>query len=164
MGQDGGPVGPLHTKVGRSSADSLGAATLTDVFRADLSGQPEGVRQRVSRAAGQKVVPHPTVEERERKGRVARAERKSKQLAGWDPPGDRVEFTVRIHDQAGRVVKVLRRARSGQHWDGRDEWGNRLANGVYYYAVTAQWILPDGAPRPSYRTASTRRNTLVISR
>jgi hypothetical protein len=83
---------------------------------------------------------------------------------GEEPPGDRVEFTVRIHDQAGRVVKALRKARSGQHWDGRDEWGNLLANGVYFYAVTAEWKLPAGTPHPSFRTVSTRRNTLVISR
>jgi hypothetical protein len=71
---------------------------------------------------------------------------------------------VRIFDQAGRAIKVLRNARSGVHWDGRDDWGNLAANGVYFYVVTARWDDRSGGPSPAYRTLSTRRNILVLSR
>lgn len=77
---------------------------------------------------------------------------------------DRVEFEIRIFDQAGRLAKALRNAESGVRWDGRDDWGNRVANGVYFYTVTARWNLEEGALKPAYRTLSTRRNTLVMSR
>lgn len=77
---------------------------------------------------------------------------------------ERVEFEVRIFDQAGRLVKALRQASSGIRWDGRDEWGSRLANGVYFYTVISRWKGADYGPERNVRTVSTRRNTLVISR
>jgi hypothetical protein len=76
----------------------------------------------------------------------------------------RLQFEIRIHDQSGRMVRRIRNASPGVRWDGRDEWGNRLANGVYFYTVTARWDQGPGLPNPSYRTLSTRRNTLVLSR
>ncbi len=79
-------------------------------------------------------------------------------------PLERLSFEVRIFDQAGRVVRSLRNVRSGVHWDGRDEWGNRAANGVYFYVVTARWDTGDLNTAPSFRTLSTKRNTLVLSR
>jgi hypothetical protein len=76
----------------------------------------------------------------------------------------RLTFEIRIHDQRGRLVRRLENAVSGRtRWDGRDEWGNRSANGVYYYTVTARWQLPDGG-RPGHRSSSTRRKVLVLSR
>ncbi len=85
--------------------------------------------------------------------------------AGGGDTTKRVEFEVRIHDQRGRVVKVLRNARSGQRWDGRDEWGRPLANGVYYYIVTARWNRQAEKPAAGEsRPASSKRNILVLSR
>jgi hypothetical protein len=81
-------------------------------------------------------------------------------------PPDRLDFEVRIFDQKGNLVKVFRRARSGEtDWDGRDEWGNRLANGLYFYKVIARQnasLLDD--PNPGYATKTSKRNILVISR
>jgi hypothetical protein len=77
---------------------------------------------------------------------------------------ERLHFEIRIHDQSGRMVRLIRDASPGVRWDGRDEWGNRLANGVYFYTVTARWDQGPGMPNPTYRTLSTRRNTLVLSR
>lgn len=85
-------------------------------------------------------------------------------VEGGGPQAEPLSFEVRIFDQAGRVIKVMRNVRSGVRWDGRDDWGNRAANGVYFYVVIARWENPDAGPSPSYRTLSTKRNTLVLSR
>lgn len=86
------------------------------------------------------------------------------ELGGTAAASDRLSFEVRIHDQGGRVVKVLRNAKSGAFWNGKDEWGNLAANGVYFYTVKARWKQDPLSAAPSYRTLSSRRNTLVISR
>jgi hypothetical protein len=79
---------------------------------------------------------------------------------------DRVEFEVKVFNQSGKLVKVFKRATSGQtSWDGRDEWHQLSANGVYFYQVTARQNLTSlGGTRPSYRTVSSKRNVLIISR
>jgi hypothetical protein len=77
----------------------------------------------------------------------------------------RLEFEVRIFNQAGRLVQVLKQARSGEtHWDGRDRWGNQLANGLYFYKVTATQVRFELEDRPGYSTVSSKYNTLVLSR
>ena len=41
-----------------------------------------------------------------------------------------------IYNQNGRLVKVIKNAVSGvTHWDGRDNHGRKLANGLYHYVV-----------------------------
>ena len=82
---------------------------------------------------------------------------------GGDPNFKRVAFEVRIFNQMGNLVKVFRDAQPGVAWDGRDEWGNRLANGVYFYTVISRQSLADPGP-VAYRTLSSKRNTLIISR
>ncbi len=53
------------------------------------------------------------------------------------------EVTIRIYTVSGRLVRILE-GLSGTvgfnqtHWNGRDRDGNRLANGVYLYTVTAR--------------------------
>ena len=74
MGEAEPPAGTVPGQVKQNSAESRGAVAISDVLGGDLAGQQEAVRQRVARAAAQKPVPHPTVEERARKGRIARAE------------------------------------------------------------------------------------------
>ena len=85
----------------------------------------------------------------------------------YDDPtggGARLEFEVRIFDQAGRLVRRFEDAVSGAtQWDGKDAWGNTMGNGVYFYQVTARQILLAG-DRPGYRTLSSKRNTLILSR
>ncbi|MDB5102517.1 MAG: Peptidase family [Fibrobacteres bacterium] len=78
---------------------------------------------------------------------------------------ERVEFEIRVFNQSGRLVKILEKARSGETgWDGRDAWGNSQANGVYFYQVTARQGGLEKDSRPGYRTLSSKRNILVISR
>jgi len=41
-----------------------------------------------------------------------------------------------IYNQNGKLVKVIKNAISGlTTWDGRDNHGNMLANGLYHYVV-----------------------------
>jgi hypothetical protein len=78
---------------------------------------------------------------------------------------DRLQFDIRIFNQAGRLVQVLEQAHSGEtRWDGKDRWGNMLANGLYFYKVTATQVRFDVEDRPGYSTVSSKYNTLVISR
>ncbi|HKP95449.1 MAG TPA: C25 family cysteine peptidase [Fibrobacteria bacterium] len=78
---------------------------------------------------------------------------------------DRLEYEIRVFNQGGNLVRVFANAVSGETgWDGRDDWGNLLANGVYFYKVTARQVLTDLNARPDYRTVSSKRNVLVISR
>jgi hypothetical protein len=66
-------------------------------------------------------------------------------LTGEKPPAD---FKIQIMTVSGRIVRELTQSdlgtlRIGTHqtehpWDGTDEYGNRLANGVYLYRVMAK--------------------------
>jgi len=73
------------------------------------------------------------------------------------------EVTIKIFNQSGKLVKVLHNARSGEtSWDGRDQWGNRLANGLYYYKVYNTVLVDsDGS---SSRKEFSKMQKLVISR
>jgi hypothetical protein len=78
---------------------------------------------------------------------------------------DRLEFEIKIYNQNGSLVRRFQNAVSGQtSWDGRDNWGNLLANGAYFYQVTARQLLVDQSVNPDYRTVNSKRNILVISR
>jgi hypothetical protein len=61
------------------------------------------------------------------------------------------------------MVREFRDAQSGStQWDGRDAWGRQMANGVYFFEVTATWSEGNGSPAGG-RTTS-KKNVLVISR
>ncbi|MEO6097112.1 MAG: C25 family cysteine peptidase [Fibrobacteria bacterium] len=78
---------------------------------------------------------------------------------------ERLEYGIRIFNQAGNLVKTFEKAVNGETtWDGRDHWGNLMANGVYFYTVTSRQLQLDAGSKPDYGTSSSRRNTLVISR
>ncbi len=80
-----------------------------------------------------------------------------------DLSGDRVNrVTIQIFDQNGRLVKVLRDVRSGEtRWDGRDQHGRLLANGLYHYVVqNAVYPGENGGDKQLF----TRKQKLVISR
>lgn len=74
-------------------------------------------------------------------------------------------FTVRIFDQAGYLVRVLNQVKPGvSTWDGRDAFGNLLANGLYFYKVSSSIPLAEdkfGATQYQVMSALQR---LVISR
>ncbi len=76
---------------------------------------------------------------------------------------DRVRFDLRIFNQLGKMVREFPDAQAtGQPWDGKDAWGQTLANGVYFYQVTAIWDVGNGAPVNGQHTS--KRNILVLSR
>ncbi len=57
-------------------------------------------------------------------------------------PGDDIEVQVQIYTVSGKLIKSLRQAipQSGSHiigprWDGRDDFGDKLARGVYVYKL-----------------------------
>ncbi|MEO7424898.1 MAG: C25 family cysteine peptidase [Fibrobacteria bacterium] len=78
---------------------------------------------------------------------------------------ERLEYEIKVYNQNGNLVRVFPSAISGQtSWDGRDNWGNLLANGVYFYKITARQLLTDDLAKPDYGTVSSKRNILVISR
>jgi flagellar hook assembly protein FlgD len=64
-------------------------------------------------------------------------------LTGVEPPRD---LRVKIYTVAGRLIRVLEFPASSMRigynalkWDGRDEDGDELANGVYFYKVIAEF-------------------------
>lgn len=76
--------------------------------------------------------------------------------------GEPSQATIRIFDQGGRLVRVLQNVRSGvTRWDGRDQWGRSLANGLYHYDLSMSVFSGNDLGRP--RTWSVRQK-LVISR
>lgn len=107
MSQDEVPAAPLPEQTSEAAADSQGAATVDDVVDKDLLVHQEAVRQRLAKLAGQKIVPHPSVDERQRKGRVARADTAREQLAVWGPPGDRADPVALLVGQETYRVQEL---------------------------------------------------------
>ncbi len=70
--------------------------------------------------------------------------------------------SLEIFSQNGRLVKTIRDVHSGEtHWDGRDQRGRLLANGLYYYVVRAT-VFPseEGGKNKVYQY----KQKLVISR
>lgn len=66
---------------------------------------------------------------------------------------------IEIFSVDGRLVKVIQNAKSGlTRWDGRDQWGRLLANGLYHYVVTGT-VYSDGKAR-----RFKAKQKLVISR
>lgn len=60
----------------------------------------------------------------------------------YDVPAAGGRVTLRIYDAAGRLVRTLVDAAqaAGEKraaWDGRNNWGHRVATGVYFYRMTA---------------------------
>ena len=99
MSQDEVAATVIPSEVQDASAGSPGPATVSNVVSDNLVAEQESVRQRVAKAAAQKVVAHPTVEERQRKGRVARAEARHEELAAWQPPSGRADPVALLEGQ-----------------------------------------------------------------
>jgi flagellar hook assembly protein FlgD len=66
-------------------------------------------------------------------------------------PDHAAEISLKIYTVSGRLIRSFRDflddfGRPGTQldyhvlaWDGRDDDGNRLANGVYFYKIKARW-------------------------
>ncbi len=90
------------------------ARNATDLVSRDLADQQDAVRARIARAAAQKPVEHPTVEQRQKKGRIARAQTPREDLSSWIPVTDGRDATgLLVGQESSRVVELvpLRHAR-----------------------------------------------------
>lgn len=66
-----------------------------------------------------------------------------------------------IYNQNGKLVKVIKNAVSGvTHWDGRDNHGRLLANGLYHYVVRSRVSSTKDAGKKTF----TQKQKLLISR
>lgn len=68
--------------------------------------------------------------------------------------------TIFIYNQHGRLVKVIKDAKSGvTHWNGKDNYGRLLANGLYHYVVRNE-VKTSGSKTQTW----TKKQKLLISR
>ena len=82
-----------------------------------------------------------------------------------DAPGDSVNVLLRIYTASGRLVRTLTRFGGlGQvqlPWDGLDEEGQRLANGVYFFRAHVNLRDAAGASSPAQKADADGRFVIV---
>ena len=76
--------------------------------------------------------------------------------------GDRASrVNIFIYNQNGKLVKVIKDAVSGEtHWNGRDNHGRPLANGLYHYVVRSDVPASENFGAKTW----TKKQKLLISR
>jgi hypothetical protein len=78
--------------------------------------------------------------------------------------GSGSNVTIFIYNQHGRLVKVIKDAKSGvTHWDGKDNYGRLLANGLYHYVVRSKAKVSVSDSKTKNKTW-TKKQKLLISR
>ena len=71
------------------------------------------------------------------------------------------KVNIFIYNQNGKLVRVLKNAESGvTHWDGRDNHGRLLANGLYHYVVRSEVSATEHFGKKTW----TKKQKLLISR
>jgi flagellar hook assembly protein FlgD len=71
------------------------------------------------------------------------------------------KVNIFIYNQNGKLVKVIKNAISGlTTWDGRDNHGNLLANGLYHYVVRSEVERSDEFAGKTWK----KKQKLLISR
>jgi hypothetical protein len=82
-----------------------------------------------------------------------------------DAPGDSVNALLRIYTASGRLIRTLTRFGGlGQvqvPWDGLDEEGQSLANGVYFFRVHINPRDPDGTSSPRQKADADGRFVIL---
>ena len=85
-----------------------------------------------------------------------------------DAPGDSVNVLLRIYTASGRLIRTLTYLGGlGQvqmPWDGLDEEGQPLANGVYFFRVHVNPRDPDGSSSPRQKADADGRFVIVNRR
>lgn len=75
------------------------------------------------------------------------------------------KVTIFIYNQHGRLVKVIKDAKSGEtHWNGKDNYGRLLANGLYHYVVRSEVSESNSESKKSKTKTWTKKQKLLISR
>lgn len=78
-----------------------------------------------------------------------------------DAANRKFNVNIFIYNQNGKLVKVIKNAVSGvTHWDGRDNHGRLLANGLYHYVVKSNVEASEDYGKKTW----TKKQKLVISR
>jgi hypothetical protein len=82
-----------------------------------------------------------------------------------DAPGDSVNVLLRIYTAAGRLIRTLTVFGGLEQvqvpWDGMDDEGQPLANGVYFFRVHVNPRDPDGSSSPRQKAAADGRFVIV---
>jgi hypothetical protein len=75
------------------------------------------------------------------------------------------KVTIFIYNQHGRLVKVIKDAKSGEtHWNGKDNYGRLLANGLYHYVVRSEVSESNAESKKTKTKTWTKKQKLLISR
>ncbi|MBR3072085.1 C25 family cysteine peptidase [Fibrobacter sp.] len=75
------------------------------------------------------------------------------------------KVSIFIYNQHGRLVKVIKDAKSGEtHWNGKDNYGRLLANGLYHYVVRSEVSESSSESKKSKTKTWTKKQKLLISR
>ena len=107
MGETEVPTSTIPAGASAAPGVSAEAALVSDIVGPDLTLQPDVGRQRAARTAAQKAVPHPSLEQRQTKGRVARAETPPDRVSGWEPAADRADPVALLTGQETSRVQEL---------------------------------------------------------
>jgi hypothetical protein len=82
-----------------------------------------------------------------------------------DAPGDSVNALLRIYTAAGRLIRTLTVFGGLEQvqvpWDGLDDEGQPLANGVYFFRVHVNPRDPDGSSSPRQKADADGRFVIV---
>ena len=82
-----------------------------------------------------------------------------------EAPGDSVNVLLRLYTVSGRLIRTLRYFGGlGQvqiPWDGLDDEGSRLANGVYLFKVHVNPRAADGTSSPQQKAEADGRFVIV---
>ncbi len=73
----------------------------------DLAQRQEAVREKIAKVAARKAVPHPSADERAKKGKMARVQTPREELAAWQPAVDRADPVDLLQGQETPRVQEL---------------------------------------------------------
>lgn len=79
-----------------------------DIMNQDLSAAQDAILERIAKSGAQKPVPHPSVAERRKRGKVARATTTREELGEWSAATDRVDaVTLLLSQETSRVRELI---------------------------------------------------------
>ncbi len=90
-----------------TTGESISAASISEVLTSGVAAGKARARKRGSGTAARAKVAHPSVAEREEKGRAARERAPREGLADWTPPADRADPVGLLEGQEASRVQEL---------------------------------------------------------
>jgi len=101
------PASAVSSETGNQLAAPGGAATVSAVVAGASPEGQQAVQRRIAKAVAQKVVPHPSLADRELKGSKALAASPHEGLAVWQPPVGRTDPVELLQSQETSRVQEL---------------------------------------------------------